>query len=149
MSRFRFRLDPLLRLRQSVRDEKRSELAEAFRAEEALRQRIKELELELSQIKQNYRRSGLPGTVDVDRLIDAQRYELVMLAQRQTLAQHEQSLSQEIDRRREALVAADREVRVLEKLREVKQQEHRFEEQRLETKVLDEVGNRPRETELA
>jgi flagellar export protein FliJ len=149
MSQFQFRLDPLLRLRESVRDEKRSELAEAFRAEEALRQRIQELELELSQLKSVYRRCGLPGTVDVDRLIDAQRYELLMAAQRQSLAQHEQSLAQEIERRREALVAADREVRVLEKLRETKQQAHRLDQERLDVKRLDEVANRPRETEHA
>src|SRR5262245_25491229 len=147
MARFRFRLDPLLRLRESVRDEKRSELAEAFRAEEALRVRIKEVEQELSALKHNYRRCVQPGALDVDRLIDAQRYELVMLTQRQTLAQHEQTLAQEIERRREALVAADREVRVLEKLRETKQLAHRQEEERREMKVLDEVGNRPRETE--
>src|SRR5688500_14521933 len=112
MRKFRFRLAPLLRLHEATRDERRAQLAEAFRAEETLQARMRELESELENLKRECRRSSGPGSVDVDRLIDSQRYELLMLAQCQMLKQHEKTLAEEIERRRAALVAADREVRI-------------------------------------
>ena len=48
-------------------------------------------------------------------------------------------MAAEIERRRQALVEADREVRVLEKLRERQLEQHRREEELRETKRLDEV----------
>jgi flagellar export protein FliJ len=47
-----------------------------------------------------------------------------------------------LGRRREALVAADREVRTLEKLRESQHERFRREEETRETKRLDEVAGR-------
>ncbi len=147
MRSFRFRLAPLLRLHEAARDERRAQLAEAFRAEETLHARMREIERELESLKQECRRSSRPGSLDVDRLIDSQRYELLMLTQRQVLKQHEQTLAEEIERRRAALVAADREVRILEKLREKQKQDHRRQELREEVKILDEVAARRFETE--
>jgi len=49
-------------------------------------------------------------------------------------------LEQEIERRREAVVDADRQVRVLDKLRERREREHRYAAERAESKRLDEVG---------
>jgi flagellar export protein FliJ len=147
MRYFRFRLAPLLRLHEATRDEKRAQLAEAYRAEELLRERMREIDHELAGLKEECRQSAQPGAVDVDRLLDAQRYEVLMLAQRQVMQQHEQTLAAEIERRREALVAADREVRILEKLREKQQQEHRQAEHYEEVKVLDEVAARRPEME--
>jgi flagellar export protein FliJ len=46
----------------------------------------------------------------------------------------------EIERRREVLVEADRDVRVLEKLREKQTERHRYEENRREIRQLDEVA---------
>jgi flagellar FliJ protein len=147
MRKFRFRLAPLLRLHEATRDERRAQLAEAFRAEDTLRARMRELEQDLANLKDECRRSSRPGDVNVDRLIDSQRYELLMLAQRQLLKQHEQTLAEEIERRRAALVAADREVRILEKLREKQEQEHRRRELREDVKILDEVAERRFEAE--
>ncbi len=49
-------------------------------------------------------------------------------------------MATEIERRRQALVEADREVRVLEKLRERQAEQHRREEDLQEAKRLDEVA---------
>ena len=51
-------------------------------------------------------------------------------------------MAEEIERRRQTLVQANRDVRVLEKLREKQAGRHRQEEDRRETKVLDEVAGR-------
>jgi flagellar protein FliJ len=59
--------------------------------------------------------------------------------EKQTLAQRKQ-LAVEIERRREALLAANREVRVLEKLRDHQMERYREEENRRDIKRLDEVA---------
>jgi flagellar export protein FliJ len=82
-------------------------------------------------------------------LIDSQRYEFLLLAQVEALKQQAVRLTEETERRREALVAADREVRTLEKLREKQKLEHQQEQQRLEVKFLDEVAARGHSGELA
>ena len=147
MPTFQFRLASLLRLHEATRDECRAHLAEAFRAEELLNNRLGELEQALAALKHECRQGSRPGTVDVDRLIDSQRYEFVMLAERATLRQQGEMLAAEIERRREALVAADREVRILEKLRETQRQQHQRDQQRREVKLLDEVAARSYESE--
>ena len=50
------------------------------------------------------------------------------------------ALAVEIDRRREALLDADRDVRTLEKLRESQFQAHREEESHQQAKLLDEAA---------
>jgi flagellar FliJ protein len=148
MSRtFHFRLAPLLRVHEATRNECRAALAKAYRAEELLRNRVAELEQSLAELKRECRRSSLPGTIDVDRLIDAQRYEFQVLAQRESLRQHEQTLAAEIERRREALVAADREVRILEKLRQRQREQHQQEQHRHEMKQMDEIAARTHDGE--
>jgi flagellar FliJ protein len=142
MSTFRFRLATLLRIQEAARDQRRSELAEAFRAEQTLRERMQGLEKQFDELKQQYRQSGESGQVNVDRLIDVQRYELVLSVEQQLLRQHEAALAQEIEKRRQALVAADREVRVLEKLREKQHERHRADDERQQVKQIDEIAAR-------
>ena len=50
-------------------------------------------------------------------------------------------MAAEIERRRQALVEADREVRVLEKLRQRQAEQHRRDEDLREVKRLDEVAS--------
>jgi flagellar export protein FliJ len=142
MSKFRFRLATLLRIQEAARDQRRSELAEAFRAEQTLRERMSGLQQQYDELKQRYRQAGASGQVDIDRLIDVQRYELVLSAEQQLLRQHEAALAQEIERRRQALVAADREVRVLEKLRQQQHERHQVDQQRQDARKMDEVASR-------
>ena len=148
MGKFNFRLATLLRLHEAARDQRRGQLAEAFRAEETLRGRLSELEFDLLELKRQYRQSTSSGPLDVDRLIDAQRYELLLTAEQQAVERQGAALAVEIDKRREALAAADREVRVLEKLRETQALRHRAEEERQQQKQLDEVAARQRGEDL-
>jgi flagellar FliJ protein len=140
MARFTFRLEPLLKLRQSRRDECRAALAEAYRVDEVLRKQFDGLERELAALREYCRQKSTPGGVDIDRLVEAQRYELVTRAQQQSIAQQRETVAAEIERRRQALMEADREVRVLEKLRERQAEQHRREEELREAKRLDEVA---------
>jgi len=141
MSKFRFRLATLLRLREAARDQRRSELAEAHRVDEVLHARAEGVRRELEWLKDRCRRAAGPGTVNVDQLVEGQRYELTLKAQGTQIQRQREMVVQEIQRRREALLAADRDVRVMEKLREKQAQQHREEEERQEHKRLDEVAS--------
>lgn len=140
MAKFKFRLATLLRLREATRDERRTELAEAYRADDVLRKHLERVGRELFWLKAQCRKAAGPGTVDVDRLVEAQRYEVTLRAQQRQLTGQCEAVGAEIDRRRGALLAADRDVRLLEKLREKQARRHRQEEHRQEIKQLDEVA---------
>ena len=142
MPPFRFRLTTLLRLREADRDQRRAQLAEAHLAEDKLRQHIAELDRQLADLRHDYSAHAAPGPVEVDRLVSTQRYELVLMSQRQTQHKQAQLLAAEVERRRLMLVEADREVRVLEKLRDRQHERHREDEARQETKLLDEIALR-------
>jgi len=142
MSRFTFRLATLLKLRERARDERRAQLAQAYQAEAILGQEQQRVADDLALLQQQSREAAGPGTLDLDRLLDARRFEAVLLVQQQDLQKKQKLLEAEIDRRRQALVEANREVRVLELLRERQLQRHREEESRREMKLLDEVAGR-------
>jgi flagellar FliJ protein len=134
----KFRLASLLRLKEADRDDRRGELAEAFRAGEAIDERLAEVRQNQDELRKL--QTVEAGGVNVDRLIEAGRYEMVLRVQQLQLEQNRQQVQAEIERRREILVAADREVRVLEKLREKQHQKEVAEMERLATKQLDEVA---------
>jgi flagellar FliJ protein len=138
MSSFRFRLETLLRLRLADRDARRADLAKAQRAEDALVAQAAALAQEQQETVDLSRRLASPGAADVDRLIAAHRYELVLKARSQQLAGQIEQVRAEVERRRAVLVEADRQVRVLEKLREKQQSAHTQREEKQEQKVLDE-----------
>lgn len=138
MSSFRFRLDTLLRLRLADRDARRADLAKAQRAEDALRAQAASLSREQQETADLSRRLASPGAANVDQLIAAHRYDLVLKARSQQLAGQIEQVRAEVERRRAVLVEADRQVRVLEKLREKQRAAHAAREQRLDQKTLDE-----------
>jgi flagellar protein FliJ len=140
MARFKFRLATLLKIREATRDERRSELAQAYRADDVLGGYLEQTQTELNAIRERCRKNAGPGAIDIDRLIETQRYEIILKAQQQHLNEQRGKLAVEIERRRVALLAANREVRVLEKLREHQLEQHKQEENRLDIKRLDEVA---------
>lgn len=142
MAKFKFRLATLMRLREAARDERRLQLAEAYRVDDLLQGQLDEVRGELVGLKDCCREFAGPGTVDVDRLVEAQRYELALRAQHGQIGQQRQAVAEEIERRRQVLVDANRDVRVLQKLRQKQSQRHRLEEGRREVKLLDEVAGR-------
>ena len=144
MSKFKFRLSTLLRLRETTRDECRTELAQAYRADEIVEHEQERIAAELTKLENECRAAASPGQLDVDRLLEARRYSLVLGAQGKHAAGQRDTIAEEIERRRRTLVEADRQVRVLEELHDRQRRRHRENENRLEIKALDEVAARPR-----
>jgi len=137
---FRFRLETLLRLRLAERDQRRAELANALRAEELLRGEERTLEDQQIEAAARSRQLKSPGAANVDALLEIHRYEAVLAAQRRLLKQQIAQVEVETERRRQALVEADRQLRVLEKLRERQADIWKKETEREAVKQFDELA---------
>ena len=146
MPPFRFRLQTLERLREAARDACREQLADALRVDDLLRTQEEQLQgnLKLARDLQVMR----AGRVDVDRLLEAQRYEAAVTIEVRHIADQRARVAEELERRRQALVEADREVKVLEKLKAARRAEYDRAAQRADVKLLDEAAGRVRATEV-
>lgn len=144
MPKFNFRLQPLVKLREAERDRCRQELASAYQAEQILTERQEALNQEIEQARKISRSKSQPGSIEVDGLLDTHRYELVLRTQIRHMEAQREKLDVEIERRRQDLVAADSELRILEKLRERQKRELQREQEKLAIRRLDEMALRPR-----
>ncbi len=144
MTQFRFRLESLLKLRMAERDRRREELANAYRADQVLQQRQEAVEQEIVETHRQTKERSAPGTIHVDRLLNTHRYELILHAQLQQIRGQRQVIAAEIERRRQALVEADRELRILEKLREKCSIAFEYNEHKAQVRLLDEMALRRR-----
>ena len=142
MAKFTFRLETLLKLRQAGRDERRAQLAQAYEAERVLQQRKEDLDRQHQQIVTRVRQASQPGPVNVDVLVNSQRHSVVVAVQQKWVRRQVEQVVQEIENRRRLLVEADRQVRVLEKLRDKQSRRHREREEKLEMKQIDEIAGR-------
>jgi len=142
MTAFRFRLTSVLKLREATRDERRAQLAEAYAAEEKLLARRRVIDSDLAGLSQLRQERTSTGPVNIDLFVSASRYESVLRHELATIAGHVATLAPEIERRRQALMVADHEVRMLEKLRDKQRELHRQGEALLEFKQLDEIAAR-------
>jgi flagellar protein FliJ len=140
MAKYKFRLETVQRVREARRDEQRLSLADAFRAEQILAQSRAELVAEGESLRELQRAAAAGKYLNVNQLLEAQRYELLLKARSQELTKQAILLAAESERRRQLLVEADREVRVLEKLDDRHRTEFNKEQQRLETKQLDDLA---------
>jgi flagellar FliJ protein len=146
MTQFRFRLESLLKLRMDDRDHRREELANAYRADQVLQQHQELVEQEIAETQQHAKKRSAPGTIDVDILLNTHRYELVLDAQLQQIRSRRTLIGTEIERRRQALIEADRELRILEKLREKHASDFEFTQQKAEVRLMDEIALRRTKT---
>ena len=140
MKPFEFRLEKVLKLRCDHRDRMREELAMAVHAIRILEERNQQIEAEISEQRVRRHETAQERELKVERLIQSERYELVLTIQQQEIQSQIQQVSEEMETRRGALIEADREVKVLEKLREKQQQAHQKLEARADQQQLDEIG---------
>ena len=140
MSKYRFRLETLEKLRVAQRDQQRAALADGYRAEQILADQRAALADEAAALREAQRAALVSPYMNLNQLVEAQRYGIVLHAQQQLLQEQSGRLAVEVERRRLAVVEADRAVRVLEKLDERRRAEHRKQQERAEHKQLDEVA---------
>ena len=139
---YQFRLTTMLKLREQARDERRRELAQAYEAERILNARMTEMQAEIEATRQRTRIAGGAGSINIEELLNARRYALVMKSQVLDAEAQVKLVLEEVERRRLALLEADRDVKVLEKLRERQSDQHGELERKQENKQLDEAALR-------
>lgn len=139
MSDFKFRLATLLRLREATRDERRQSFAAAERAEDLFQQQADQLAAEWDRVLTITRDAVGRGAIDVGRLIETHRYQKTLEARRTRVGKQLADAKAEVEVRREALIEADRDVRMLEKLRDAQKMRHHQESHRLDMKRIDEA----------
>ena len=115
MSSFRFRLLSIMRLRVRERDKAAQSLQQAQLAKQKLLDQIRELEEEIASLA-SVRSAASIGHVDIQRVIDAQRYQLTLLENIRSIQSNIALVDQELEKRRAKLVVCEQEVRALEKL---------------------------------
>jgi len=135
-------MESLLRLRKAARDERREELAQAEFAAEKLRGESQSLQQRADEIRQQMRSGVAPGNIDVDQLVAAERFAMTLQVQHRAVNEQIELVAQELQRRRDLLLQADRDVRVLEKLREKHRAQHEQQIAQEELKELDEIAAR-------
>ncbi len=141
MNKYRFRLETLHKLRIAQRDERRAALADGYRAEQILAERRAQVADEMATLKETHRAALSAPYADINLLVEAQRFEAVLVAQKQQLKEQSARVAIEVESRRLAVVEADRAVQVLEKLDERRRAEYRIQQNRHESKLLDEVAS--------
>ena len=142
MSAPHFRLASLLRLRESTRERRRVALAESRRTDAELLERLQRLGVEQKRVEAQCRKAAAPGTLPLSKLTENHRYAASLRSERDAIRRRRESLAIEIERRRQAVVAAERDVKVLEKLRENELARQRLGEARRSAKQLDEAALR-------
>jgi flagellar FliJ protein len=144
MAKYKFRLATLQKVRAVRRTQQRQALAEALRAEQVLAETRSTLATEEMELRDMQRSASQGKYLDVNRLLEAQRYQLLLKVRGEELNKQAILLAAETERRRQMLVEADRDVRVLERLDERQRDEHKRRTQRAEQKQLDEAATNRR-----
>jgi flagellar FliJ protein len=140
MAKYQFRLATLQKVREARRTQQRQSLAEAYRAEQVLAENREALAAEEIGLRKLQRSATQGKYLDVNMLLEAQRYELLLKARSLELSKQATLLAAETERRRQLLVEADREVKVLELLDKRHREEHNRRRQQQELKQLDEAA---------
>lgn len=136
MTQQRFRLDQVQHHRHNLREQRRQELLEAQRAEDQVSTHIAGLQSEIQMLRAQSRTAIQPGALDLARVKHAQRYEQSLRAEMESAKRRRQSLAEEVSRRREMLIEADRESKLVDKVQERAAQHRRTEQTRREAIVL-------------
>ncbi|MDR0869768.1 MAG: flagellar export protein FliJ [Planctomycetaceae bacterium] len=141
---FSFRLEPLITIRDNVLKKKQGELAKAYEARRIVETKRTEIDSALKSVLENGRTMIQPGkAVNVDFLLGLRRQEMYLLADRNDCDEKIRILDEEIERRRQIVIEANKELKTVEKLKEKKREIYNAEQTRRETVEMDEVaGNR-------
>jgi flagellar export protein FliJ len=139
MRRFTFPLASLLQYRRHRRELCRQLLAGVLADETRLRAEQEALEQERSDLMDDLRRLGGGGTVDIDGSA-ARRYYALQLGRRIASAiARRQLITDQLQLCRQALIKADGEVRMLERLEETRRAEHQYEQDRRAARELEDL----------
>lgn len=116
MKRFEFRLDKLQRLRERARERRRLAYAEAIEYRHRIHRQIEQLERIKAEEKAAQRSLVARPELPIDQIIQSRGYEALLSKFRLYLDRQMEQVQLVVEGRRQELVVAERDVRILEKL---------------------------------
>ncbi len=138
-TRFRFRLQPLLKLRKSLEEEAQRHLARTLDVKQAAEARVAELQ-QLHLSTADIRRAAPGEVLDLQRWRAAERYlvvlERMLLEARQAVIAAEHRVAEA----RVALKKAHQAHMTIERLKERRKEQHEFEQLQEELRAMDELA---------
>lgn len=117
----KFRLATLLKIRERDRDLAAKSVQDVRLAIDKLDIAQKEID-EANRQMNDARKQSSFGAINLNQILDAQRYQMVLSAQSAQIADHQGKLNQELERRQFALLQSQKAVKSLEKLRDQRAQ---------------------------
>lgn len=140
MKRFQFRLDRLQKLREQTRERRRLALVEATSFRQRIERQIDHLESARLGERDSLRDRLTQSHPNVDSLIQARAYSSFLSQVRLQLDRQMDQIHRVIEQRRAELVVAERDVRILEKLRDKVHQRYLSDLDKEERLLLDELA---------
>ncbi len=139
MKKYKYRLEPMLKLKEHKEKEKQREHAEAVKKVQEQKETLVRIDEKRGETLKHQRQS-LVGSMSLAELLVCSRY--LMKLKKDTLTGREllRGLEKEADKRREKLVEASKERKIYEKLKEKQIAKFTKEVERLENKAVDETA---------
>lgn len=147
---FKFRLEPLITIRDNVLKECQAELAKAYDARRILEEHLLTVEQQLSEGIETARNIMQPGkAVNVDFLLGLRRQEMYLLARQEDLKKKIQMVDEEIEVRRARVVEANKELKIVKKLKEKRHEQYLESEKQEEAKEMNEIAGKSQSRKIA
>lgn len=144
VKRYQFRLERIQSLRERVREERRLLHAEALAFQRTIEQQIQRVQDVVATQKEALRFILSQPAVAVDRAIQGRTFEGVMTRYDQHLQGQLGQVRQAVEVRRQRLVEAERDVRILEKLDEKQRERYDHTLELAERLLMDELAQMAR-----
>jgi len=141
MKKFEFRLEPVLRLKKQVEDEKKRVVGELMAEINAQQQQALEINQTIIQQGNILKQKLAGGEVDTGWIAYYQRYVTDMRGEIARKIQTVTEIQKKLHLARRALAEAAKETKMLEKLKEKQYNQYMAFLDKLEKKELDEIGS--------
>lgn len=135
---FKFSLEPVLSLREKIEDNKKRELGEATQ----YREKVYEEKLHLEQIKEdalNLTRKQSRQVVNILEVRTLNQYNSYIVKAVQNKEQELEKATQVVEEKREALLEAVKDRKILDNLKAIHKENFEEEEKRAEQRILDDM----------
>jgi flagellar FliJ protein len=140
---FSFRLEPLITIRDNALKERQRELANANNVRRALEKDLQDIDTQLTDGMADVRiRIQAGQMINVNDLIGYRRQEMFLRFEQNKLIEQIENVDKEIEKCRTALIKANKELKIVEKLKEKQYERYQSEEEKAEAKFMDEIAGR-------
>jgi flagellar FliJ protein len=138
--RFRFRLEPVLKLRKQKEDEHKRIVAGRIRQLDAIRRRVAHIERQIAAETESIRRVRSGGTISAPELARGRHWLSYLQRCLLETRNHQGVVEAHLARERAELARVAKDAKAIEKLKERKEERFLQDERRAETKELDETA---------